>query len=430
MLPTSRRILRARAMTSRPAGVIAAKLLPLRVKSCTPSSASSCFSCLLMPGWLVNSRSAADVMFKPLSAMPTRYLSCFSVTPRMPPKMKRPLPRASRRPSAAYNHRLDRGVNEAPVISRGYKPRRTCCCWAVRGRGIVPRTGPSPMQHLPLFADLAQSRRPRRRRRRRGRAPRDAAARGQGGRHGPGTGALGAPGRARGRRRSSRTSRSLCRPTRSSPIGSSSRRPTTGPSTRPSPRRPLAAKRFCNVVDDQALCTFIMPAIVDRSPVTIAIGSSGLSPVLARWIKGVIETLLPARLGALAELAGRWRQRVREQVADRDRAPPLLGARRHGRRRGARVRGPRRRRRARARERALELGQRRRRAARRSVSRRRRPRRHRSDHDPRPPIARDGRRRALRPARRAPSSCSTRAATPSSSASARRRAGRRSRRSS
>ena len=76
------------------------------------------------------------------------------------------------------------------------------------------------------------------------------------------------------------------------------------------------AKRFCNVVDDQALCTFIMPAIVDRSPVTIAIGSSGLSPVLARWIKGVIETLLPARLGALAELAGRWRQRVREQVAD------------------------------------------------------------------------------------------------------------------
>jgi uroporphyrin-III C-methyltransferase/precorrin-2 dehydrogenase/sirohydrochlorin ferrochelatase len=77
-----------------------------------------------------------------------------------------------------------------------------------------------------------------------------------------------------------------------------------------------AAKRFCNVVDDPSLCTFIMPAIVDRSPVTIAIGSSGLSPVLARWVKGVIETLLPARLGALAALAGRWRQRVREQVAD------------------------------------------------------------------------------------------------------------------
>jgi len=77
-----------------------------------------------------------------------------------------------------------------------------------------------------------------------------------------------------------------------------------------------AAKRFCNVVDDHALCTFIMPAIVDRSPVTIAIGSSGLSPVLSRWIKGVVETLLPARLGALAELAGRWRQRVRAEVPD------------------------------------------------------------------------------------------------------------------
>jgi uroporphyrin-III C-methyltransferase/precorrin-2 dehydrogenase/sirohydrochlorin ferrochelatase len=77
-----------------------------------------------------------------------------------------------------------------------------------------------------------------------------------------------------------------------------------------------AAKRFCNVVDDLKLCTFIMPAIVDRSPVTIAIGSGGLSPVLARWVKGVIETLLPARLGALAELAGRWRARVREQVPD------------------------------------------------------------------------------------------------------------------
>jgi len=77
-----------------------------------------------------------------------------------------------------------------------------------------------------------------------------------------------------------------------------------------------AAKRFCNVVDDHELCTFIMPAIVDRSPVTIAIGSSGLSPVLSRWVKGVVETLLPARLGVLAELAGRWRQRVRAQVPD------------------------------------------------------------------------------------------------------------------
>jgi uroporphyrin-III C-methyltransferase/precorrin-2 dehydrogenase/sirohydrochlorin ferrochelatase len=77
-----------------------------------------------------------------------------------------------------------------------------------------------------------------------------------------------------------------------------------------------AAKRFCNVVDDLPLCSFIMPAIVDRAPVTIAIGSSGNSPVLARWVKGVIETLLPSRLGALAELAGRWRKRVHDAVPD------------------------------------------------------------------------------------------------------------------
>jgi uroporphyrin-III C-methyltransferase/precorrin-2 dehydrogenase/sirohydrochlorin ferrochelatase len=77
-----------------------------------------------------------------------------------------------------------------------------------------------------------------------------------------------------------------------------------------------AAKRFCNVVDDHELCTFLMPAIVDRAPVTIAIGSSGLSPVLARWVKGVVETVLPARLGALAALAGRWRPQVRAAITD------------------------------------------------------------------------------------------------------------------
>jgi uroporphyrin-III C-methyltransferase/precorrin-2 dehydrogenase/sirohydrochlorin ferrochelatase len=77
-----------------------------------------------------------------------------------------------------------------------------------------------------------------------------------------------------------------------------------------------SAMRFCNVVDDPALCSFVMPAIVDRAPVTIAIGSSGLSPTLSRWVKGLIETLLPARLGALAELAGRWRERVKAELPE------------------------------------------------------------------------------------------------------------------
>lgn len=79
------------------------------------------------------------------------------------------------------------------------------------------------------------------------------------------------------------------------------------------------ARRFCNVVDDPALCSFIMPAIVDRDPVTIAISSGGTSPVVSRWIKGLIETLVPLRVGALARLAGEWRARVRSALPDADR---------------------------------------------------------------------------------------------------------------
>src|SRR6056297_2243996 len=66
----------------------------------------------------------------------------------------------------------------------------------------------------------------------------------------------------------------------------------------------------CNVVDDPGSCRFIMPAIVDRSPVMVAISSGGTAPVLVRRLREKIEALLPARLGALAALAGRWRSRV------------------------------------------------------------------------------------------------------------------------
>jgi uroporphyrin-III C-methyltransferase/precorrin-2 dehydrogenase/sirohydrochlorin ferrochelatase len=79
-----------------------------------------------------------------------------------------------------------------------------------------------------------------------------------------------------------------------------------------------AARILCNVVDQPALCTFIMPAIIDRDPITIAISSRGQTPVLARWIKGLIEEALPNRIGALAALAGRWRDRVRAVLPDID----------------------------------------------------------------------------------------------------------------
>jgi uroporphyrin-III C-methyltransferase/precorrin-2 dehydrogenase/sirohydrochlorin ferrochelatase len=67
---------------------------------------------------------------------------------------------------------------------------------------------------------------------------------------------------------------------------------------------------FCNAVDDYDASTFTLPAIVDRSPVVVAIGTSGNSPVLARRLKAMIERSLPARIGELAMQAGRWRELV------------------------------------------------------------------------------------------------------------------------
>ena len=54
-----------------------------------------------------------------------------------------------------------------------------------------------------------------------------------------------------------------------------------------------------NVVDQPALCTFYMPAIVDRSPVVVAISSSGTSPVLTRSLKEMNEVMMPARIDRL-----------------------------------------------------------------------------------------------------------------------------------
>lgn len=69
-----------------------------------------------------------------------------------------------------------------------------------------------------------------------------------------------------------------------------------------------------NVVDSPDLCTFIFPAIVDRDPLTIAISSSGRSPVLTRILRRNIEALVPSGYGKLAEFAGRFRQLVRDEI--------------------------------------------------------------------------------------------------------------------
>ena len=67
-----------------------------------------------------------------------------------------------------------------------------------------------------------------------------------------------------------------------------------------------------NIVDNLAESQFITPAIVDRDPVTIAIGTEGTAPVLARGIKARIEGMLPATLGPLAKLAEAFRPKADE----------------------------------------------------------------------------------------------------------------------
>ncbi|MEQ5320716.1 siroheme synthase CysG [Providencia rettgeri] len=75
-------------------------------------------------------------------------------------------------------------------------------------------------------------------------------------------------------------------------------------------------KIFVNVVDDQPLCSFIVPSIIDRSPVIVAISSGGTAPVLARLLREKLETMLPTSLGKMAEIAGRWRHKVKETLTN------------------------------------------------------------------------------------------------------------------
>lgn len=74
-----------------------------------------------------------------------------------------------------------------------------------------------------------------------------------------------------------------------------------------------------NVVDSPALCSFITPAIVDRSPLVIAISSGGEAPVLARMVRAKLETLIPKSYGRLAQLASRWRDTVKQSFSEENR---------------------------------------------------------------------------------------------------------------
>ena len=70
-----------------------------------------------------------------------------------------------------------------------------------------------------------------------------------------------------------------------------------------------------NVVDSPELSSFIMPSIVDRSPVIIAVSSAGRAPVLARIIRAKLETVIPSAYGVLAEIAGEYRQKVKDRFS-------------------------------------------------------------------------------------------------------------------
>ncbi|ROS18897.1 siroheme synthase CysG [Raoultella terrigena] len=76
-----------------------------------------------------------------------------------------------------------------------------------------------------------------------------------------------------------------------------------------------ARRIFCNVVDSPQQASFIMPSIIDRSPLMVAVSSGGTSPVLARLLREKLESVLPLHLGQLAHYAGQLRARVKKQFA-------------------------------------------------------------------------------------------------------------------
>lgn len=73
-----------------------------------------------------------------------------------------------------------------------------------------------------------------------------------------------------------------------------------------------------NSVDDIPHCRFMVPAIIDRSPLVISVASNGTSPVLSRQIRTQLETSIPHGMGRLAEFSGKWRNQVKEKISNPD----------------------------------------------------------------------------------------------------------------
>jgi uroporphyrin-III C-methyltransferase/precorrin-2 dehydrogenase/sirohydrochlorin ferrochelatase len=80
-----------------------------------------------------------------------------------------------------------------------------------------------------------------------------------------------------------------------------------------------AARAACvpvNVVDRPELCSFIMPAIIDRDPVVVAVSTGGAAPVLARLLRARIEAALAPGIGRLAAVAGSVAADLRRRLPD------------------------------------------------------------------------------------------------------------------
>jgi len=73
-----------------------------------------------------------------------------------------------------------------------------------------------------------------------------------------------------------------------------------------------------NVADQTEYCDFILPAIVDREPMTIAVSTGGRSPVLARLMKARLETMIPSGFSKLTDLVGRYRTKVKEAIKNEE----------------------------------------------------------------------------------------------------------------
>lgn len=79
-----------------------------------------------------------------------------------------------------------------------------------------------------------------------------------------------------------------------------------------------AEKILVNSVDDPPHCRFMVPAIIDRSPLVVSIATNGTSPVLSRQIRTQLEASIPHGMGKLADFSGKWRAAVKAKIENPD----------------------------------------------------------------------------------------------------------------